>query len=90
MSVVSKGLYLPLSAGTSVAGGLLASAVFSRVWRRIDDSDQKPPDPKDLDRSGRQALLAAGLQGLVFALVRAGVDRASAKGYRALAHDNPV
>ena len=90
MSALSKGLYLPLSLGASVAGGLLAGAVFSRIWQRVDDSDREPPDPKDLSRSGREALLAAGLHGLVFGLVKAGIGRASARGYRAVAHQNPV
>jgi Protein of unknown function (DUF4235) len=90
MSAVTKGFYLPLSIGTSVAGGLLAGALFTRIWKRIDDSNEGPPDPKDLNRSGRQALLAASLQGLVFGLVKAAVDRAGAKGFKAVAHENPV
>ena len=93
MSVVSgamtRALYLPLSMATSVAGGLLAGAVFSRVWKRVDASGQGPPDPKDLHRSGRQALLGAALQGLVFGLVRAAVDRAGARGYLAVTHESP-
>lgn len=89
MSVVSKGLYLPLQIATSVAGGLLAGKVFTEIWQRISPSDQEPPDPKDLDRSGREALAGAALQGLVFGLVRAAVSRAGAHGYRAVTHENP-
>jgi len=82
-------MYLPLQIATSVAGGLLAGKVFSEVWQRISPSDQEPPDPKDLDRSGREAITAAALQGLVFGLVRALVDRAGARGYRAITHESP-
>ena len=89
MSAVSKAMYLPLQIATSVAGGLLAGKVFSEVWQRISPSDQEPPDPKDLDRSGREAITAAALQGLVFGLVRALVDRAGARGYRAITHESP-
>ncbi len=89
MSAVSKALYLPLQIGTSVAGGLAAGWVFSEIWQRVSPSDQEPPDPKDLNRSGREALGAAALQGLVFGLVRAAVTRASAHGYRAVTHDSP-
>ncbi|MBU3750221.1 MAG: DUF4235 domain-containing protein [Mycobacterium sp.] len=89
MNALSKALYLPLSVVTSVTGGLLAGAVFSRVWKQVSDSDEGPPDPKDLNRSGREAILAAALQGLVFGIVRAAVDRMSARGYRAVAHENP-
>ena len=86
---MSKGLYLPLSIATSVAGGLLASAAFNQIWKRLGDSEQ-PPDPKDLNRPGGEALVAAALQGLVFGLVRAAVDRAGARGYRAVVHENPT
>jgi hypothetical protein len=89
VSAASKALYLPLSVASSVAGGLIAGRIFTEIWQRISPSDQEPPDPKDLDRSGREAITAAALQGLVFGLVRAAVDRASAKGYRAVTHDSP-
>ena len=65
-------------------------AVFSQLWKRVREPDQEPPDPKDLDRSGKEALAAAALQGLVFGLVRAAVDRATAKGYHAVTHESPA
>ena len=90
MAKSSKILYLPLSIATSVAGGLLASALFRQIWKRVEDPDQPPPDPKDLNRSAAKALTAAALQGLVFGLVRAAVDRAGAKGYQALTDESPT
>ncbi|MGZ5396408.1 MAG: DUF4235 domain-containing protein [Mycobacterium sp.] len=89
MSAASKALYKPLSIATSVAGGLLASKVFTEIWQRISPSDQEPAEAKDLTRSTREALIAAAVQGLIFGLVRAAVDRAGAKGYRALTQDDP-
>ena len=89
MSAVSKAMYMPLQIATSVAGGLLAGKVFSEIWQRVSPSDQEPPDPKDLDRPGREAITAAALQGLVFGLVRALVDRAGAHGYKAVTHQSP-
>ena len=46
--------------------------------------------PKDLGRSGREALTAAALQGLIFGVVRAAVDRAGARGYHAITHESPL
>jgi hypothetical protein len=89
MSTVSKALYMPLQIATSVAGGLLAGKIFTEIWQRLSPSDQEPPDPKDLDRSGREAITAAALQGLVFGLVRAAVDRVGAHSYRAVTHESP-
>jgi hypothetical protein len=63
MSAASKALYLPLSVASSVAGGLIAGRIFTEIWQRISPSDQEPPDPKDLDRSGREAITAAALPG---------------------------
>lgn len=90
MSATSKTLYLPLSIATSVNGGLLAGAIFNQVWKRFSDHDEGPPDPKDLSKSTRVALLGAGLQGLIFGVVKAAVDRAGARGYQAVTHDSPV
>jgi hypothetical protein len=80
---------MPLQIATSVAGGLLAGKLFTEIWQRVSPSDREPPDPKDLNRPGRQAITAAALQGLVFGLVRAVVDRAGAHGYRAVTHESP-
>ncbi len=90
MSAKSKALYLPLSILTSVTGGLLAGAVFSQVWKRFSDDGQAPPDPKDLRNSTRAALVGAGLQGLIFGVVKAAVDRVGARGYQAVTHESPA
>jgi hypothetical protein len=90
MRSVSRALYVPLSVATSVTGGLLASALFGALWKRLSDEQPAPPNPKDLSRSSSAVLVGAGLQGLVFGVVKAAVDRAGARGYNALTEDAPV
>lgn len=90
MSNRSKALYTPLSIATSVTGGLLASALFGQIWKRLSDEEPAPPNPKDLSRPSSAVLLGAGLQGLVFGVVKAAVDRAGARGYNAITDEDPV
>ena len=89
MSVTSKVLYKPLSLASSVLGGVLASLVFRQIWSRVG-TNEEPPEPKDLGRDVREVLIAAALQGAVFGLVKAAVDRAGARGYRAVTHEDPT
>ncbi|AWK72604.1 hypothetical protein CBI38_14540 [Rhodococcus oxybenzonivorans] len=88
MSAVSKVMYKPLALAASVGGGILAGAVFGQVWKRVA-GEPEVPDPKDLSRTDREVFIAAAVQGTIFGLVRAAVDRAGARGYRKLAHADP-
>lgn len=89
MSALSKAFYKPLSLATSVLGGVLAGVVFKQIWKYVGDNDVEAPQPKDLERSVQEVLIAAAIHGAVFGLVKAAVDRAGAKGYRALTHEQP-
>ncbi len=89
MSVKSKAIYTPVSLATSVLGGILAGLVFKEVWRRVGD-DQSVPDANDLSRSVWAVLAAAVIQGAVFGLVKAAVERAGARGYQSVMHESPA
>ena len=39
---MSKLLYRAISIGASVLGGILAGAIFKRVWREATDEDEAP------------------------------------------------
>jgi hypothetical protein len=78
LSVKASGLVL------SVASGMLAGAVFKQVWKLIAGEDDAP-EATDLERSWKEILPAAALQGAVFAVVKAAVDRSAAQGARKLA-----
>jgi hypothetical protein len=78
-----KVLYKPVSMLVSVLGGVLAGAIFNRVWK-IAAGEDDAPKATDAQRGWREVLTAAALQGAIFALVKAAVDRAAAEGTRKL------
>ena len=57
---------------------VLAGAIFKRVWK-ITAGEGDAPKATGAGRGWREVLLAA-LQGAIFALVKAAVDRAAAAG----------
>jgi hypothetical protein len=64
-----------------VLGGVLAGAIFKRVWK-ITAQEDDAPKATDARRGWREILPAAALQGAIFALVKAAVDRAAAEATR--------
>ncbi len=78
-----KVLYKPVSMLVSVLGGVLAGAIFNRVWK-IAAGEDDAPKATDAQRGWRELLTAGALQGAIFALVKAAVDRAAAEGTRKL------
>lgn len=76
-------LYKPLSFAVGMAGGMLASAIFRQVWKRIAH-EEEAPDPTDEFRGWGEVLLAAAIQGAIFSAVRAAVDRGGASSVRRL------
>jgi hypothetical protein len=83
-----KLLYKPLGLLVSVLGGVLASAVFKKVWTAVS-GQQEAPEATSAEHSTREVLLAALVQGAVFGVVKAAVDRAGAKGFKQLTGTDP-
>jgi predicted metal-dependent enzyme (double-stranded beta helix superfamily) len=80
-AAVMKLLYKPVSILVSVLGGVLAGAVFKRVWK-VTAGEDEAPKATDARRGWREVLLAAAIQGAIFALVKAAVDRGAAEATR--------
>ena len=81
-STSAKILYRPVGLVSSLLGGLLANAVFKRVWQRAAPGDQPdPPGPLESEYPLKQILLAAALQGAIFALVKTVIDRGGARAF---------
>jgi Protein of unknown function (DUF4235) len=77
-----KLLYKSMDLIAGMVGGLLAGLIFKTVWKLVDRRDV--PQPTDERRGWGEILLAAMLQGAIFALVKAAVDRGAAEGTRRL------
>lgn len=80
---MSKLAYKPVSLVVSVLGGMLAGTIFKRVWKLAAGQDEAPA-ATDVRRGWPEVLAAAALQGAIFALVRAALDRGTAVGARKL------
>ncbi|MFE5908949.1 DUF4235 domain-containing protein [Streptomyces wedmorensis] len=78
----SEIVYKPIGLTLGVASGMIAGAAFRQTWKMIGHDDA--PDATDEKRTWREILVSAALQGAIFAVVRAAVDRAGATGVRRL------
>jgi hypothetical protein len=83
-----KVLYKPLGILVSVLGGMAASAAFGRVWKLVT-GDAEAPSATQRDRSWGEVLLAATVQGAIFGLVKAAIDRGGATGFNKLTGEWP-
>jgi Protein of unknown function (DUF4235) len=80
---MNKLAYRLLGLAASVLGGMLASAVFKRLWK-ITAGEDEAPSATDERRGWPEILVAAALQGAIFAVVQAAIDRGTAEGTRKL------
>lgn len=80
---MAKLIYRPLSMLISIAGGILASAIFKRIWKLAAGEDEAPR-ATDAGKGWPEILTAAALQGAIFAVVTASVERLAAAGTRSL------
>jgi len=81
-SRTAKILYRPWGLVASLLGGLIAGQIVQQVWKRLDpDSSQDPPKPLQSEYSLRTIVMAAALQGAVFTVVRALIDRGGARAF---------
>lgn len=79
----SKIAYKPVGMLLGAVGGALAGAAFKQLWKRLGHEGDAP-DATDEDRTWREVLFAAALQGAVFAAVKAAIDRSGAVATRRL------
>jgi hypothetical protein len=80
---MNKFVYKPVGLVLGAAAGALAGSLFNGVWRAVARSEHAPA-PRDELSTWTEVLAAAALQGLIFAVVKAAVERGGATGFRRL------
>jgi hypothetical protein len=70
--------YKPVGLLLGAGAGMISGLLFKQVWKLAGHDDA--PHATDRGRGWTEILLAAAIQGAIFAVVKAAVDRAGAAG----------
>ena len=89
MSKVQKIAYKPVGLLLGIGAGMVAGFVFKEIWK-LASGDDDTPNATDEDRGWGEVLAAAALQGAIFAVVKALVDRGGATGVRKMTGEWPA
>lgn len=74
-----KFLFIPFSIAASLVGGLLGRQIFVKLWGVVDR--EEPPDGSIKETTWRKLVVAAALQGAIFAAARVVTDRGARKAF---------
>ena len=80
---MAKVLYRPFALLTSVLAGVIAGAVFKQIWKAAA-GEEDAPGARESEYDWRVVVAAAAVQGAVFGLVKAAVDRGGARAFERL------
>ncbi|CCG03005.1 DUF4235 domain-containing protein [Blastococcus saxobsidens] len=83
MSKKAKLVYRPIGLLGGIAAGLVSGAVFKQVWRILAKEDDAPGALQS-EYPMREVVIAAAIQGALFAATKAAIDRAGARGFTKL------
>ena len=79
-SKTAKVVYRPVGLASSLVGGIVAGMAFKQIWKVVRGEDDSPK-ALESEYGWREILLAAAVQGAVFAVVKAAVDRSGALAF---------
>lgn len=88
MSKLAKVIYRPVGLAGGIAAGALSGILVKQVWKRIAKEDDAPQALQS-EYPLVQIILAAALQGLVFAVVKALIDRGGARVFERVTGEWP-
>jgi len=81
MSKGAKLAYKPVGILGGVLAGVISGAIVDRIWSKVSDEPERPKALSS-DYGFREVVLAAALQGAVFAATKTAIDRAGAVGFQ--------
>jgi hypothetical protein len=87
-SKLQKVAYKPVGLLLGIGAGAIAGFVFKEIWK-VASGDDDAPNATDEDRGWVEIIAAAALQGAIFAVVKALVDRGGASGVKRLTGEWP-
>ena len=83
MSAGAKLAYRPIGLLGGILAGIASGAIFKQIWKRVSNEDDAPGAMQSEYRM-REVILAAALQGAIFAATKAAIDRVGARGFTKL------
>ena len=83
MSKGAKLVYRPIGLLGGILAGSLSGIAFKQVWKVIAKEEDAPGALQSEYRM-REVVLAAAIQGAIFAATKAAIDRAGARGFTKL------
>ena len=76
-------LYRPVGLLGSIVAGVIAGQVFKQTWKHAAPGDQHDaPRALESEYTLRQVLVAAAVQGAIFAVVKAAMSRGGARVFQ--------
>ncbi|MCW2742934.1 MAG: hypothetical protein JWR45_3356 [Blastococcus sp.] len=83
MSKGAKLAYRPIGLIGGIVAGTLSGIAFKQVWKAVAQEDDAPGALQS-EYSMREVVLAAAIQGAIFAATKAAIERAGARGFKKL------
>ena len=79
----AKLAYRPIGLVAGIVAGTLSGIVFKQVWKVVSKEDEAPSALQS-EYTMKEVVLAAAIQGAIFAATKAAIDRAGARGFTKL------
>lgn len=83
MSKGAKLAYKPIGLVGGILAGVLSGVMFKQIWKRIAD-EEDAPGALQSEYPMKEVVLAAAIQGAIFAATKAAIERAGARGFSKL------